>query len=151
MLRQLAVRLGTQWNRLIEALVESDTIRQFQERGIKVRYTHQQVKAKLDGRIMELAPLLEGDDGVVVFRAESHMQVEYVDDFLQQMDDFLEFFPRYRGYRIYGGVAGLGVEDNVARYAYRKGLFVLTVGGEGLARILNDESFRPRDFGAAGG
>ncbi len=149
-LRQLISEFGSQWGRLIEALVESDTLRLFQERGIEVRYIYRRTKVKLDGRTMELDLLLENDDEVVVIEAKSQLKVEDVDDFLRQMDDFLEFFPRYRGYRIYGGVAGLGVEDNVARYAYRKGLFVLTVGGEGLARILNDESFRPRDFGAAG-
>ncbi len=149
-LRQLISEFGSQWGRLIEALVESDTLRLFQERGIEVRYIHHRTKVKLNGRTMELDLLLENDDEVVVIEAKSQLKVEDVDDFLRQMDDFLEFFPRYRGYRIYGGVAGLGVEDNVARYAYRKGLFVLTVGGEGLARILNDESFRPRDFGAVG-
>jgi len=41
----------------------------------------------------------------------------------------------------------LSVEDSVARYAYKNGLFVLVPAGN-LVRIWNDENFIPRTFGA---
>jgi hypothetical protein len=44
-------------------------------------------------------------------------------------------------------VAGLEVGADVARYAVRRGLFVLRITGEGLLQIENDAAFQPRDFG----
>ena len=35
----------------------------------------------------------------------------------------------------------------MARYAYRRGLFVLSVGGDDMVQLLNDVGFRLRDFG----
>jgi len=43
---------------------------------------------------------------------------------------------------------GLSMEEESATYAYRNGLFVFKVGGEGMLQLLNDDKFRPRDFGA---
>lgn len=68
-------------------------------------------------------------------------------DFLETLDTFLDFFPEYQGYTIYGAVAGVKINRGVSEFAYRSGLFVLGVGSEGLVRMLNDMKFDPRDFG----
>jgi len=54
----------------------------------------------------------------------------------------------YRGYRRFGAVAALAVNESADRYAYRQGLFVLTMGREGLVTLRNDDAFRPKDFAA---
>jgi len=36
-------------------------------------------------------------------------------------------------------------------YAYRRGLFVLTLGRERLVTLRNDNAFRPKDFAADDG
>jgi hypothetical protein len=68
--------------------------------------------------------------------------------------------------KLYGAVAGIRIEEVADRYAYRKGLFVLTLSGspreiydlehpcsiaiisrgEGMVVILNDEKFRPKQW-----
>ena len=73
--------------------------------------------------------------------------IEEVNTFLTDLAEFTSFFPLYRGYHVYGAIAGLEIPAEVARYAYRQGLFVLTVGREGLVTILNDDKFRPHNFG----
>ena len=85
---------------------------------------------------------------VVVIEVKSTLKVADVQEFLDDLDDFLRFFPRYRGMTIYGAVAGLTIDENADRYAYRQGLFVLGMSGDNMVRILNDERFRPTDFGA---
>jgi hypothetical protein len=42
-----------------------------------------------------------------------------------------------------GAVAAMVIPSDVARYAYRQGLFVIAQSGEDLA-ILNDDKFKPR-------
>ena len=37
-------------------------------------------------------------------------------------------------------------QAEVARYAYRQGLYVLSITGDGLVQILNDDKFRPHDY-----
>ncbi|MCB2262149.1 MAG: hypothetical protein LGR52_04315, partial [Candidatus Thiosymbion ectosymbiont of Robbea hypermnestra] len=56
------------------------------------------------------------------------------------------FFPEYKDYRRFGAVATLTAEQAADRYAYRQGLFVLTLGREELVTLWNDDAFRPRNF-----
>ena len=51
--------------------------------------------------------------------------------------------PRYGDVRAMGAVAGRVVSDEVARYAYRQGLFVMAQSGESVV-ILNEATFQPR-------
>ena len=137
-----------QWGRLIEALVRPDALRLFRERGIPVVHLHRRIESYVDGRKqMEIDLLLENEEEIVVVEVKTSLGIEEVKEFLQKMKRFTEVFSRYKGYRIYGAVAGLDIAEGVDRFAYRRGLFVLAVSGEGLVRILNDEKFRPRDFG----
>ena len=50
-----------------------------------------------------------------------------------------------REYQLLGAVAGMVVPDQVGRYAYRKGLFVLAQSGHAL-EIRNDTSFQPKTW-----
>ncbi len=75
------------------------------------------------------------------------IDVSVVKKCLADLDTLFEVFPKYRGYTIYGGVAGLTIDEEADKYAYRQGLFVLNVGREGLVTMLNDERFQPKDFG----
>lgn len=145
-IKELSAMFTSQWGKMIEAMVEPDAIRLFQERGIPVRRTYQRVKSQRNGRHMEIDLILENDADVVVIEAKSTLRVQDVRDFLDRMDEFLLFFPRYRDYRVYGGVAGLDIVEHADRFAYRQGLFVLTIAREGLVEILNDAAFKPKNF-----
>ncbi|MEZ4728029.1 MAG: hypothetical protein R3E79_12940 [Caldilineaceae bacterium] len=145
-LRRLEGLFGNQWGRLLEALVQPAVLTLFQERGYQVRRLHQRSKTRLNGRTMEIDLILEDQTEVVVVEVKSIMTVEHISDFLSDLAVFTDFFPLYKGYHIYGAVAGLDVSEDVARYAYRRGLFVLRVAGNDMVQIDNDEDFRPRDF-----
>jgi hypothetical protein len=57
---------------------------------------------------------------------------------------------RYKGMSIYGAVAGIHIDEDADKFAYRQGLFVLTASGEGLISMLNPPDFKPKDFGGEG-
>jgi hypothetical protein len=149
-LRRLEGLFGNQWGRLVEALVQPGILQLFQARGHQVRRLHQRSKAQRNGDTMEIDLILEDQTEVVVVEIKSVMTLEAIQDFLVDLDGFTNFFPLYRGYQIYGAVAGLDVSEDVARHAYRRGLFVLRVSGEDMVQIHNDAKFIPRDFGIAG-
>ena len=100
------------------------------------------------GEELEIDLLLVNGDALVVVK--STLRVDDVRKFLEDLKRFPEFFPEYRGYRRFGTVAALGINESADRYAYRQGLFVLTLGREGLVTLRNDDAFRPLDFAARG-
>ena len=85
---------------------------------------------------------------MVIVEVKTTLRVADVKEFVDDLGQLLDFFPRYRGYEIYGAVAGLEIVEETDRYAYHQGLFVLGVVGEGIIRIKNDERFLPRDWGS---
>jgi hypothetical protein len=150
-LRRLEGLFHSQWGRLIEALVQPNALRLFQERGIPVRTTYQRAISQRNGESMEIDLILEDGEDVVLVEAKSRLNIEAIDDFLEDLAHFLEFFPRYAGRQIFGAVAGVSIEENADRYAYKRGLFVLGLVGGDMVQILNDAKFRPRNFGATAG
>lgn len=146
-LRRLEGLFGSQWGKFIETLVQPSALKLFREKGIQVHYVNQRVLSRANGRSMEVDLILENDQDIIVIEVKSTLKVQDVNDFLADMDEFLYFFPKYLGKRILAGIAGLTIEENADRYAYRAGLFVLAMSGDGVVQIRNDESFRPKNFG----
>ena len=145
--RRLEGMFGIQWGRMLEALVKPAALQLFRERGIEVHHTYQRLESRINGHTMELDIVLENGQDTVVIEMKSLVKAEDVDDLLQDMADVLSFFTRYEGRRVYAGIAGLEFAEGADRYAYRQGLFVLGLTGEGMVSIKNDAKFRPRDFG----
>jgi len=149
-IKELAGLFTGQWGKLVEALVKPSALKLFQERGVKVTETYQRVESFREGKQKEIDILLTNDTEAVVVEVKTTLKVEDVREFLADLKTFTFFFPRYRGVKIYGAVAGLQVEEEADRFAYRQGLFVLAGSGDGLVRILNNPAFRPKNFGSEG-
>jgi hypothetical protein len=148
-INQLSGLFSSQWGKLMEALVEPGALRLFRERGIRVNHIFPRAKSQLNGRSLEVDLLLENTDVVIVVEVKSTLKVSDVTDFLGDLAQFLDFFPRYQSYRIYAGVAALNIDEEADRYAYRQGLFVLGLSGEGVVQLKNDIDFQPKDFGGS--
>jgi len=138
----------SQWGRLLEALVKPGVIELFQARGIAVNRSLERPRIRQGGEELEIDLLLVNGDTLVVVEVKSTLRVEDVRKFLEDLKRFPDFFPEYRGYRRFGAVAALSIDESADRYAYRQGLFVLTLGREGLVTLRNDDAFRPQDFAA---
>ena len=136
------------WGRLVEALVEPGSIKLFQDRGINVTKSKSRRARSRNGKHMEIDLLLKNkaDKIAVVIEVKTTPTPEDVHKFLAKFDTFVEFFPKYEGYTIYGAIAGIQIDRSVTTFAYRRGLFVLTLGNEGLVRMLNDPKFTPTTF-----
>lgn len=57
------------------------------------------------------------------------------------------FFRSYAKLNLYAAVAALRTEQESGRFAEKQGLFVIKIGGEGMAEILNSKDFRLAIFG----
>lgn len=145
--QQLEGLFGKQWGRLSEALVEPEVLHLFKARSIAVHNVYRRALAQVGGDSMEIDLLLENTNEAIAVEVKSQLTVEWINDFLDKLAEFHHFFPKYKGYRLYDAVAGLNVAQDVSRYAYRRGLFVLSVAGKDMVQILNDAKFSPHDFG----
>lgn len=145
-LRQLEGAFGMQWGRMMEALVEPAALDLLRARGVKVSHTYSRVKVQQDGDNREFDVVLENGDEVVIVEVKSTLRVQDVVDFLDDLAHMLDFFPRYQDHRILGAVAGLEIAEEADRFAYKQGLFVLSISGEGVVNIRNDDKFQAKDF-----
>ena len=131
------------WGKFVEAMVEPAVVRLFRERGIEIERTFQRVKSRRDGEEMEVDILGINREWALVVEVKTTLKVEDVDDHIERLERFREFFPEYADRKVIGAVAGMRVEEGADKYAYRRGLFVLAQSGESVM-ILNDERFQPR-------
>ncbi|QUS59949.1 hypothetical protein [Synechocystis sp. PCC 7338] len=76
----------------------------------------------------------------VAIEVKSKLTQRDVDEQLERLGKFKRLLPRYQNIQLLGAMMA---PSEVARYAYRQGLFVITQSGEDLV-ILNDAKFQSK-------
>jgi hypothetical protein len=149
-LRQIAAnasrevgRLGERWGTFVENMVEPAVLRLFQERGVGISHTSRRVKSLLPDASMEIDILAVNGDVVVAIEVKSRLTQPDVEQFCEKLQLFKRAFSEYIHHQIYGAVAAIEFVQDVDRYAYRQGLFVIRQCGESV-EIANDSGFQPR-------
>jgi hypothetical protein len=127
----------------VEWQVRPAAVRLFQERGIDVHELHTGVSVRRSDGGIEIDLLVVNEREVVLVETKSKLTQTDVDEHLERLDKFKRLMPRYADLQALGAVAGMVVPDDVARYAYRQGLFVLAQSGDSVV-ILNDAKFQPK-------
>ncbi|MFQ6062251.1 MAG: hypothetical protein ACE5J9_03640, partial [Methanosarcinales archaeon] len=80
---------------------------------------------------------------LLVAEVKSTLKVSDVQEFLEELDHFFEFFEDYRGKELIGIVSGVSFAEGVNSYAERNGLYVLAPSGDSM-KILNKPDFKPK-------
>ncbi len=133
-------------SRFSEQTVFPATKRLFGERGIKLNPLYSNMEAHLDGDNMETDIIGLGPKCAVLIEVKLRLRQADVKEFLEKkLPRFFDFFPGFRRPILYGGVAGMSIDKGVDRFAYKKGLFVISQTGDNV-QILNDKKFKPRSF-----
>ncbi len=135
--------LGDRIGEFAEALIIPAIEGLLQSQGYEVHGVGRWFKRRFDGRVGEFDYLLVNAMHVVAVEVKSRLTSTDVDEHLQRLRDFKNYFPEYADRSIVGAVAGMVVDDEAAKHAYRKGLYVLEPCGEAV-RIRNDGDFKPR-------
>ena len=136
--------LGNRLGEFVEAMVKPGLVRLFQEQGLTVHRTMQNLTRRDDdGQFVAQVDILVVDsDTAIAVECKSSLFIDDVDEHLERMAMFKACWPEYAGYKLLGGVAAMVLPDEVGRYAYRHGLFVLAQSGDAV-EIRNDEKFVP--------
>jgi hypothetical protein len=148
--REMAKKIGELGSRLgdfVEGLIKPSVVKLFQERGIEVHVVTRDVEANNPalGLAMQIDLLAMNNDCCVLVEVKSHLKINDVNEHLERMEKFRPLFPAFATAKVYGAVASMVIADEVAKYAYRQGFFVIGQKGE-YAVILNDEQFKPRGW-----
>ncbi|RMI14662.1 MAG: DUF3782 domain-containing protein [Calditrichaeota bacterium] len=136
-------KLTGKWGAFVEGLVIPGVLRLFKDRGIELEYVSARAKRTLNGHHMEIDILAHNEEYAVVIEAKSTLTVEDVREHLETLKNFKIFFPQFKNHKVLGAVAGIVIEENADRFAYKNGLFVIGQTGD-TVKILNDSKFKPR-------
>ena len=139
--------LDRNWGKLVEALVAPGMVEQFKKINLDIDGMTQRVLKRKQGRSIEIDILLLNSSIIIPVEVKTTLNVDAVNEHItKHLNPFKEFFPEYIDKKIYGAVAYINVEENADKYAYRKGLYVLTFGDSDLVVIKNDSKFRPNEW-----
>ncbi|WP_342597476.1 hypothetical protein VKI21_03600 [Cyanobacterium aponinum UTEX 3222] len=145
-IRLVNQELGSLGNRLGEFLewqVRPAAVRLFQERGIAVKELLRDISVNDGNEGIEVDLLVVDTTQAVAIEVKSKLTKSDVDEHLERLNKFKRLLPRYQNIQLFGAVAAMVAPSEIARYAYRQGLFVITQSGEDLV-IVNDTQFQPK-------
>ncbi|MFO7145084.1 hypothetical protein B9T16_28350 [Arthrospira sp. PCC 8006] len=144
-LNQELGKLGNRLGEFVEWQVRPAVVQLFQKRGIAVNEFHGDLSVKRFGEALEIDLLVVNSDQAILVEVKSKLSQTDIDEHLERLEKFKRLMPRYSDVKAMGAVAGMVVPEEVARYGYRRGLFVLAQSGDSVV-ILNDDKFRPRQW-----
>ncbi|BAI87858.1 hypothetical protein L1F28_09395 [Arthrospira platensis NCB002] len=144
-LNQELGKLGNRLGEFVEWQVRPAAVQLFQQRGIAVNEFHGDLSVKRFGEALEIDLLVVNTDQAILVEVKSKLSQTDIDEHLERLEKFKRLMPAYRDFKAMGAVAGMVVPEEVARYGYRRGLFVLAQSGDSVV-ILNDDKFRPRQW-----
>ena len=136
-------KLGNRLGEFVEWQIRPAAVRLFKERGLDVHELYSGVAAQRAEGGIEIDLLVVNNTEAVLIEVKSKLTQSDVDEHLERLEKFKRLMPRYQKLNALGAVAGMVVPDDIARYAYRQGLFVIAQSGENVI-ILNDPQFQPK-------
>jgi hypothetical protein len=136
-------QLGGKFGFFIEEMLYPAAVRLFKERDIEVHEVQRNVSAHRNGEGIEVDLLVVNDTVAVAIECKSTLSIDDVNEHLERMDKLKRVLPAHANKQVMGAVTGMIIPDNVARYAYKKGLFVIGQTGEQLV-VRNDAKFKAK-------
>lgn len=146
LLKDVGKKIGDLGNRLgdfVQEMVKPAVVRIFRERGIAVHEVHSNISVERDDEAMEIDLLVVNDEEAVAVECKSQLTIDDVNDHLERLEKLKRLLPKYHDVRLMGAVAAIVMNNEVSRYAYRKGLYVLAQSGDAIV-IRNDAKFSPK-------
>jgi len=136
--------LGDRLGDFAEGFVRPAVVKLFRERGIEVHKVTRKIEANNPqlNLATEIDLLVINGESCVLVEVKSNVSIDDVNEHIERMAKFKPLFPEYADKKAFGAMAGMMISENVAKYAYRKGFFVIAQQGD-LAVILNDSKFQP--------
>ena len=125
-------KLGNRLGEFIEDAVRPAVVRLFRQQGIDVHEVHPNVSSQRGDEGVEVDVLVVNDVEIVAIECKSKLSVDDVNEHVERLAKIKRLLPSYADKRVLGAVAAMVIDDSVAQYAYRKGLYVIGQSGDHL-------------------
>ena len=139
--------LGGRLGQFVEEMVRPAAVRLFRQRGLDVHQVMKNLTAYDDfGQYRsEVDLLVINNKTAIAVECKSNLSIDDVNEHLERMNIFKVCYKQYAEFSLLGAVAAMVIPDDVGRYAYKQGLFVIAQNGETML-IRNDEKFSPKEW-----
>ncbi|MGL4942897.1 MAG: hypothetical protein ACRC46_06880 [Thermoguttaceae bacterium] len=144
-IRKSMGHFDSQWGRFIEALVNNQIVKIFQERGIPVTRTLERERGQFGKRQFEFDIIAKNGHAIVVIEVKTTLRPDDVKEFLDELSHFKEWLPEYAHLTVYGAVAYLREDSKASQYAAQQGLFTILATGKS-ASIENAADFAAKEW-----
>ncbi|MGD7037456.1 hypothetical protein [Methylotuvimicrobium buryatense] len=135
--------LGNRLGEFVQEMVRPALVNLFRERNIDVHEVHPNIYVERDGESAEIDLLVVNEQTAIAVECKSQMTIDDVNEHLNRLEKLKRLLPKYRDVELMGAVAAMVMPNDVARYAYREGLYVLAQSGNTVL-IRNDGKFSPK-------
>jgi hypothetical protein len=98
--------------------------------GITFDRVLKNIGAGQPGKQVEFDIVMHNGSAMAIVEVKYKVHPKSLDQVEKHMQRYRELFPEYKDYKLYGGVAGFSVPDEVIEQAHERGLFVLQRKGD---------------------
>lgn len=134
--------------KFVEGLVKPKLLEMFRQKGIDVTdiLHNVEIHDAKGQKETQIDLLLINAAYSIAVEVKTTLNVEGVKEHIKRLDRLQKNPKRYvKGTILLGAVAGMVIQEDADKYAYRKGLYVLKQKGE-ILEIANDNKFKPRKW-----
>ena len=146
--KRLGQITGT-WRKFVAEMGKPMIIELFKDKGIPIKTTFQNVVGLLNDKMYyEIDLLLINSKIAVAVEIKSSLSIDDVKEHLERLEKIQKVQPEridLRDATLMGAVAGMIVENETDKYAYKQGLYVLRQKGN-MVEIMNDDKFIPKEW-----
>ncbi len=147
-LKKLGKQIGSIGSRLgefVEGMIKPGLVRMFSERGLEIDHLSQDVEAKRDGLATQIDFIAASQAEVIAVEVKSKLDIGDVNDHGERLKKFKFLLPHYKDYKLLGAVTAMVIPDDVARYAEKRGMFLIGLRGD-MIELINQEGFTPKEW-----
>ncbi|MDR0328917.1 MAG: gp58-like family protein [Planctomycetaceae bacterium] len=138
--------LGSRIGEIVENMVGGDIVGQFQTLNIAIKSLCRDKTFGTRGTSTsgQIDVFLENGDVVILVEVKTRLTEDSVREHLERLEKYRLYGNDKR--RILGAVAGAVVSDDVAKFAYRQGLYVIVQSGEAVKIVPPPEGFVAKEW-----
>ena len=144
--------LGSRIGEIVENMIGGDIVPQFRALGYKITQYARNHKFGEKGTADsgEIDLYLYDGDVVILIEAKTNLKTDDVREHIERLEKYRRCVEAnqsdHRRYRFIGAVAGAVVEDNVAEFAQKHGMYVIVQSGRAVEIIPPPEGFVPKKW-----
>jgi len=144
--------LGSRVGEIVEHMIGGDIVPQFRVLGYNItQYARNHIFRNAEtAESGEIDLYLYDGDVVILIEAKTNLKTDDVREHIDRLEKYRRCVETnksdHRRYRFIGAVAGAVVEDNVAAFAQKNGLYVIVQSGRAVEIIPSPEGFVPKKW-----